>query len=169
MNIDKVRRILNTNDGSLPDINFHYERKDVVADAYALIQGRATHLASKQASYWSKARGVEVPISFGENPALALLSGDAGTFHVVFGGLKSTTGAPIPDLGVFVPGDDFIALDYRMGPDWTEPAILGLFELMHDLKALSDVVDISHTNNIFESEESILLTEFRNWSNARNS
>jgi len=37
MNIDKVRRILSTDDGSLPDINFHYERKDVVADAYALI------------------------------------------------------------------------------------------------------------------------------------
>jgi len=56
-----------------------------------------------------------------------------------------------------------------MGPEWNVPAILGLFELMHDLKALSDVVNISHINNIFESQESILLTEFRNWSNVRNS
>jgi hypothetical protein len=169
MHIDKVRQILNTNDGSLPDINFDFDQKRVVGDAYALIQGRATHLASKDACYWSKGKSKDFPISFGENPALAFLSGDAEAFHVVFGGLQSSTGAPVPDLGVFVLGAGFIALDYRMGPAWNEPAIFGLFEIMQDLKALSDVVKISHVGNIYETEESVLLTEFENWSNACNS
>jgi hypothetical protein len=91
------------------------------------------------------------------------LDGDAEVFHVVFGGLRSTSGASIPDLGVFVLDVGFIALDYRMGPEWDGPAIAGLFELMRDLKALSDVVTISHKGNIFESDDGILLTEFENW------
>jgi hypothetical protein len=166
MTIDKVRQILNTNDGSLPDINFDFDNKSVVGDAYALIQGRATCLMSKFAYYWSKGKSKQVPICFGENPALDFLSGDAEAFHVVFGGLQSSTKAPIPDLGIFVLGADFIALDYRMGPEWNEPAILGLFEIMKDLKALSDVVRISHSDNINDSGENILLTEFERWLNA---
>jgi len=53
-----------------------------------------------------------------------------------------------------------------MGPEWNEPAILGLFEIMKDLKALSDVVRISHSDNINDSGENILLTEFERWLNA---
>ena len=113
--------------------------------------------------YWSKNRSEESPIRFGENPAIAFLEGDAEAFHVVFGGLRSKGGAPIPDLGFFVLDLGFIALDYRMGPDWDAPAIIGLFEIMRDLKSLSDVVHISHDGNIFESDECILLTELKNW------
>lgn len=163
MSFDEVREILRTNDGSLPDINFDFGQERVVGDAYALIQGRATHLASEDAYYWSKSRHEESPIRFGENPAHAFLRGDAEGFHVVFGGLRSTAGAPIPDLGVFVLEAGFIALDYKMGPEWDEHAILGLFEVMEDIKALSDSVMISHAGNIFESGEGILLTEFNNW------
>lgn len=169
MNFDKVREILHTNDGSLPDINFDYGEERLVGAAYALIQGRATHLASEHACYWSKGKSEESPIRFSENPALVVLGGDAEGFHVVFGGLRSTAGAPIPDLGVFVLDVGFIALDYRMGPAWDEPAIVGLFEVMRDLKSLSDAIKISHVGNIFESDEGILLTEFKKWLDAHNS
>ena len=163
MNFDKVREILHTNDGSLPDINFDFGQERVAGDAYALIQQRATHLVTANPYYWSKNRSEESPNRFGENPAIAFLEGDAEAFHVVFGGLRSKGGAPIPDLGFFVLDLGFIALDYRMGPEWDAPAIIGLFEIMRDLKSLSDVVHISHDGNIFESDECILLTEFKNW------
>ena len=159
LNIGKIRRIFGTNDGSLPDINFDFGQARVVGQAYALLQARATRLVSEHAFYWSRNRGEETRIHFGENPALAFLDGDAEGFHVVFGGMQATSGAPIPDLGAFVLDAGFIALDYRMGPGWDEPAIVGLFELMRDMKALSNDVTISHTGNIFESDEGILLTE----------
>ncbi|WP_426212665.1 hypothetical protein [Massilia sp. TWP1-3-3] len=166
MSFRKVHQILCVRDGALPDINFDFGQKRVVGDAYALIQGRATHLASESSYYWSRSRSEECAIGFGENPALAVLAGDADPFHVVFGGLKSEEGVSIPDLGVFVLGPDFIALDYRMGPHWDEPAILGLFQIMRNLKALANPVTISHTGNIFETDEEILLGAFHTWSNA---
>lgn len=169
MNFDKVREILHKNDDSLPDINFDFGQQPVAGDAYALTQRRATRLAMENPSYWSKNRSEESPIRFGENPAIAFLEGDADGFHVIFGGLRSKGGAPVPDLGFFVLGRGFIALDYRMGPEWDVPAIIGLFEIMRDLKSLSDVVHIFHKGNIFESEEGILLTEFKNWLYHQNS
>ena len=169
MNFDKVRAILHTNDGSLPDINFDFWQKPVAGDAYALIQRRATHLAMENPYYWSKNRSEESPIRFGENPAITFLEGDAEVFHVIFGGLRSKGGAPVPDLGFFVLGPGFIAIDYRMGPAWDTPAIIGLFEIMLDLKSLSDVVHISHKGNVFESDDGILLTEFKNWLYHQNS
>jgi hypothetical protein len=163
MIIESVRNVLGTNDGSLPDINFDFGASRVVGDAYALLQSRASCLASEGAYYWSRNKGEERPIRFGENPALAFLDGDAEGFHVVFSGVRSSTGAPIPDLGVSVLDVGFIALDYRMGPAWDEAAILGLFEIMRELEAISSSVDISHTGNIFESEQGVLLSEFGRW------
>jgi hypothetical protein len=165
MSFETVRQILCIRDGDLPDIDFDFGQKPVVGDAYAIIQGRATHLASRSAYYWSRSRSEECVISFGENPALAVLTGEAEPFQVVFGGLRSASGAPIPDLGVFV-WETSITLDYRGGPDWDDPAILGLFEIMRDLKALAKGAPISHTGNIYETDEEILLSAFHTWSDA---
>lgn len=166
MRFDRLLDILCTGDGSLPDINFDFGEAPVVAQAYALIQSRATWIGPEGAYYWSNSANLECPIRFGDNPALAVLYGDADGFHVVFGGLTSASSAPIPDLGVFVAGVGFIALDYRMGPEWNEGAILGLFELMRDLRALSAAVVISHDGNIYESDDGTLLTEFEHWLHA---
>lgn len=159
----RVRQLLQRRDGSLPDINFDYGHERLVGDAYALVQGRASRLASSDAYYWSEVENKECPIRFGDNPALAVLCGESKGFHVVFGGLRSASGAPIPDLGVSVYGASFIGLDYRMGPDWDDAAIVGLFDLMRDLKALCASVEISHIDNMFESPEGILLTAFAQW------
>lgn len=163
MSLDQLRGILQKDDGSLPDINFDFGEERVASNAYALIQSRATHLVSVGAFYWSRNSAAEIPIRFGENPASVFLKGDAEAFHVVFGGLRSSAGAPIPELGVFVLDVGFIALDYRMGPGWNEAAILGLFEIMRDLQASSHSVTISHDGNIFETNEGVLLSEFKNW------
>ena len=162
-----VTDILTENDGSLPDINFDFGGARLVADDYAVVRSHATHLTSGSAHYWSKGKGVDVVFGFEDAPAIEFLAGDAEPFHVVFGGLRSSSGCAVPDIGVFVLDHGFLALDYRMGPEWNEGAVVGLFELMHDLAILSGNVKITHTGNIFDGEGSILLNAYNAWSRAR--
>ena len=162
MTLDRVCQILGEDDGALPDITFDYGESRVVDAAYRLILDRATTI-SEGAYYWSRRRNEECVIRFDDEPALPLLDNDAEPFHVVFGGLRSSAGALIPDLGVFVLAPCEIALDYRMGHEWDEGAILGLFELMRDLHRLATPVQISHEHNIFDPDGDILLGAFREW------
>jgi hypothetical protein len=164
---EPVLAILRTDDGSLPDIEFDFGDAPVAAAAYDLIQRRATQLVSEESSYFSTDTEAQVPIHFGDNPAQAVIDGEAEPFHVVFGGLRSSAGAPIPDLGVFVWDIGEIALDYRMGPEWDAAGLEGLFELIEELAALASPVHISHLGNMFESDEGILLPAFDHWATAR--
>ncbi|HEU4653185.1 MAG TPA: hypothetical protein VFS47_04325 [Steroidobacteraceae bacterium] len=163
MSLDSLKAVLSHNDGSLPDINFDFGGVRVVADAYAVIQRRANVLTSVGSYYWSKSEEKECPISFGENPAELVLSGEAEPFHVVFGGLVSPSGNRIPDLGFFVLGEDFVALDYRMGPEWTVPAIEGLLALMDELASLALNTVVTHESNIFDPDGKILIQAFEEW------
>lgn len=157
----ELRRIFATYDGSLPDINFDFARARVVAEAYALVQSRATILASEDPCYWSRSERKDCRIQFGDNPAALLLSHEADPFHVVFGGLKSRSGYAIPDLGVFALSADAFTLDYRMGPGWTDDSIAGLLELMTDLAQLAPNTSITHEGNQYDPHGSILLGAFR--------
>jgi hypothetical protein len=161
MNFEAVGTILRTLTGDLPDINFDFGEHRLVAAAYALIQARASAV-NADASYWSNSTESDCLIRLGDNPAQHYLDGDTAGFHVVFSGLQTTAGAAIPDLGVSVYGPCFIGLDYRAGPGWTEPAIIGLFELMQALSRLSDDVTISHANNIHDDGDS-LMTAYHTW------
>jgi hypothetical protein len=165
MNLHAVSEMLSKNDGSLPDIEFDFAEEKRSSAAYALIQRRASCLASRGAYYWSKSKEIEVPIKFDENPAELVLSGEAEPFHVVFGGMRSSSGAIIPDLGLFILGSTQISLDYRMGKDWNRAAIEGLFELMLTLKRLAPNTKIQHVGNVFD-ENNILLSAFEMWQTA---
>ena len=110
----------------------------------------------------------ECPISFGENPAELVLSGVAEPFHVVFGGLVSKTGHKIPDLGFFVLGEDFVALDYRMGPEWSLAAIEGLLSLMEEIASLAPGTSVAHESNIFDPNGKVLIQAFSEWRAASN-
>jgi hypothetical protein len=168
MGIETVRQIFLTDDGSLPDINFDYRGAAVAADAYQLIQRHASSLASVRPNYWSKSRSCECSIKLGDNPAQLVFGGEADPFHVVFGGLTSNAGVPIPDLGVFVLGVDFVALDYRMGEHWTDAAIYGLLQLMSDLASLANGTLVSHEGNPHDSDGQILVGALNEWRSANN-
>lgn len=157
----ELRRIFATYDGSLPDINFDFARARVVAEAYALVQSRATILASEDPCYWSKTERRDCKIQFGDNPAERLLAHDVDPFHVVFGGLKSRSGHAIPDLGIFALAADAFTVDYRMGPEWTDDSITGLLEIMTDLARLAPNTAVSHEGNDFDPHGRILLSAFR--------
>jgi hypothetical protein len=163
MNIQNVVEILSKNDGSLPDIEFYFGVEKCVATAYQLIQQHSTYIDSRSPYYWSNSLEVEVPIIFGQNPAEILLSGDAQSFHLVFGGIRSPSGKSIPDLGVFVLGETLISLDYRMGEYWNTEAVEGLFEIMSLLKSMSSDTTIKHRGNYFDYDETILLSTFNDW------
>lgn len=167
MNLDSLKAVLSNNDGSLPDINFDFDGVRVVGDAYALVQRQATVLTSVGSCYWSKTKEKECPILFGENPAELVLSGVAEPFHVVFGGLVSKTGHKIPDLGFFVLGEDFVALDYRMGPEWSFAAIEGLLSLMEEIASLAPDTSVAHESNIFDPNGKVLMQAFSEWRAAK--
>lgn len=163
MDLSAVKKILSENDGSLPDIEIDFGENHVVADAYALIQTKTSKLVSSGAYYWSKSRNEEYPIRFGDNPAVLYLKGEAEPFHVVFGGIRSSSGFLVPDLGVFVLGPGLISLDYRMGSEWNDAAILGLFELLNELSSLASEVMISHLTNINDPDGTVLSGALNNW------
>jgi len=162
MKIEAVVKVLEKNDGSLPDINFDFNDEKPIPRAYQYIQNISSELISKGAFYWSKTKQTEIPIKFGENPAIKLIEGEAEPFHVVFGGIKSSSGKSVPDLGVFVLSSNYISLDYRMGAYWNTEAVIGLFEIMLVLESLSKSTIISHQGNIFEQEKE-LVTAYINW------
>jgi hypothetical protein len=163
MNIQNVVEIMYKNDGSLPDIEFDFGLEKCVDTAYWIIQQHSTHIVSVDPYYWSNSRNVDIPIIFGQNPAEIFLSGEAQSFHLVFGGIKSSSGKNIPDLGVFVLMENMVSLDYRMGEDWNTEAVEGLFEIMLLLKLISSKTIIKHLGNYFDREETILMSAFNNW------
>lgn len=160
---EKVIQILREHDSDLPDINFDIASENSSIDAYEIIKKRAKHLVSQNAYYWSLSKNIEVPILFSDNPAIKLCEGEAETFHVLFGGLTSNSGDPIPDLGVFIFTHNKISLDYRMGNDWNINAVEGLFEIMLELEQLSQNTLITHTSNIYDRDGKILLSGFDYW------
>lgn len=162
-----LRSLFAHDDGLLPDINFHFRGARVVADAYARMKRRATALSAAGACYWSKQRQAICPIEFGDNPAEHILSGDCDAFHVVFTGLRSAEGIPIPDLGVFILDGDYLSLDYRMGAQWSDAAIAGLLDLMEEIASLSANTIVSHERNLRDPHGEILLSAFNKWRMAR--
>lgn len=139
---DELHDLFDTDDGSLPEIWVDYSNSEATVAGYALLRGRAAHLASDQACLWSTTQNSSLPVDSVPNAAALVVSGEATSFHVVLGGIQSR-GAPIPDLGVFVLPDQ-LALDYRMGPAWASRELAGLFELLGELAALDPHASVSH-------------------------
>ncbi|MDR7092261.1 hypothetical protein [Cellvibrio fibrivorans] len=162
MNIERITKILEFDDGSLPDINFDFNGEECVSNAYLYIQNLSSQLVGSNAYYWSKSKQSEIPILFGENPALRHIEGEAESFHVLFGGIKSNSGKKVPDLGVYVLSSDYISLDYKMGKCWNNEAVIGLFEIMAEFESLSKNTSISHEGNIFE-QEGELISAYTSW------
>ena len=93
---------------------------------------------------------------------MKLIEGEAEPFHVVFGGIKSSSGKVVPDLGVFVMASDYISLDYKMGKQWNTEAVIGLFEIMLVFESFGKNTVISHEGNIFEQNNE-LISAYRSW------
>ncbi len=129
IDLDLLHSIFGTDDGSLPEIEFYNLRENEVVSAYRSIRDHSNAISSRKPNFWHVTKDKEVVISIKDNPAELVVTETAEPFHLCFSGLKSPSGNNIPELGVFVFKES-IALDYRMGPQWNNEAIEGLFELI---------------------------------------
>jgi hypothetical protein len=137
LSIEKLAESLSIYDGSIATIIVSFEKK-AVASAYDLIQSMAGRfLGSASYCYWSIEQQKDIAIIFGTNPALDFENGICECFHVNFTGVTSPSGIKVPDLGVHVLGDDEIEIDIRLGDKWTSGSVVGLFEIVKSLMALS--------------------------------
>ena len=158
-----MRELLRTDEGSLPDICFDFGAQELIADAYVLIQSCAVPSPKPIGHLWCEARGRDLDIHHGENPVHMFLSGEADGFHVHYETLIAPTGAQLPGISVLIYEQDVIAIDYRMGPEWTDEAIVGLFSLMEKIAALATPTRITHKSNWFDPDGTLLVEAYSQW------
>ncbi|MCR9277839.1 MAG: hypothetical protein NXH85_07665 [Pseudomonadaceae bacterium] len=143
----EAEHIFSNHDGSLPEVAFPVSNTALIAPAYECLRNSASRFESRlPPSYWSKSLSAEVEIRFNDNPAVEIATGDAEPFHVLFGGIRSRGEYCVPPLGVFCCSEE-IAVDYRMGPDWNEQSVLGLFELLDELAQVLSTDVFEHREN----------------------
>ena len=165
MNFDGLIEVLKIDDGSLPDI-WLKDLSDVeVIHGYKYLRDNSERISSKDSSYWSPVLEKEVSFSLTDNPAEKVVSGEADSFHLCFDGVFNTKGFSIPELGLYV-APDTLALNYRMGPEWTCEAIAGLFELIQGMALENQTLTLEHTGNINDIDGSILLSYWSEFKNA---
>ncbi|AEG01140.1 hypothetical protein [Methylomonas methanica] len=164
-NWSSLLEIFGTDDGSLPDIEIDNLSGDEVISGYDFIRNHAERISSKEPSYWSTSKDCDVTFKYEDNPACQVVSGEAESFHLCFDGLKSPSGKKIPELGLFV-FSDCLSFDYRMGAQWDEQAVKGLFELILCLSKDYANMKICHRNNINDDDGTIFQSHWDAYKNA---
>lgn len=147
--------LFDSDDGSLPEVQFDVPNPDSVRDSYLFVQACASRIESRRACYWSRSQNIEVPITIGDDPVAELIAGNAESFHVVFGGVVSPSGYRVPPLGVFVFLNE-LAIDYRMGKDWDIDSIGGFFEILDRVAVITGVCRFDHKENDNDADNRLL-------------
>ncbi|BFM05008.1 hypothetical protein [Halioxenophilus aromaticivorans] len=161
--------IFTENDVSLPDIELlHLSGREAIA-GYERFGNFAGYISSEIPYYWPVTNQCEVSILFTDNPSVQFVAGEAEPFHLCFGGIKSLTGKKLPELGAFVfvfVFADSLVIDYRMGPEWTQAALEGLFEILLAITAKFQNYPIEHKINIKDNDGSIFKSHWDAYHNA---
>jgi hypothetical protein len=126
----RVKRLFETDDGSLPDIYVENLSSDEVVAVYEWLMTQCEIAHSP--TLWSVERQQNLAIRDIPNPARAFVEGRVETIHHCLVGLYSH-GVSLPELSVSVEPDG-LSFDYRMGNHWTERTVLALFELLRKMQ-----------------------------------
>lgn len=148
-------------DGSLPEIWVTFQDRNAVARAYDLLHTRSTGVVGRDSCLWSTVRNAEVPWEDLPNPADLVVSGEVAAFHVVFGGIQSNC-VVIPDLGALVSRGQ-IALDYRMGSEWSEAKLDALFEILRALMNLDPQASLSLEEYVLPQVQTEFKRAWERW------
>lgn len=159
--LNKAVSVLNEDDGSLPEVRIEIALGSA-NDLYGYLKSRSSGFAHRNATYWSMELSQDVEIQWSTAASELIQLADSSSFHIVLGGMQSESGNAIPDLGIYFDATS-LTLDYRMGPVWTESAVLGFFELVSSLLHISGAVTFSHSVNRFDHDGSVLIGAWESW------
>ena len=130
---DRLRRLFDTDDGGLYDIRLTgLDERGLVA-AFEFVRSRSP--VTPDAHFWHTKLELDQRVADYPNAAELVVSGVAEPFHVGASDLRFR-GTMLPHLGVYLLPDE-LAFDYRMGPEWGEPQLFALFELLRQLADLT--------------------------------
>lgn len=157
--------VLKEDDGSLPEIRIGLATNSA-DQIYTFLKNHASGFPHRPATYWSEALAKDVEIKWSDTASELLQRSDSRTFHVVFGEVISPTGKAVPALGAFMSTNELI-LDFRMGDEWNEAAVEGLFEMISALLNIAGARAFEHHANQFDHEGGILVGAWHAWRNAQ--
>lgn len=157
--------VLKEDDGSLPELRVPIELS-TADQVYAYLKSRSSGFSHRKATYWSAALSQDVEIQWLASASELIRLAESQSFHVVLGGVRSETGNAVPDLGVFMSANELI-LDYRMGSQWSEHAVVGLFEILSSLSDIGGTKAFEHSVNQFDYEGTILVGAWESWRGAQ--
>ncbi|ROU05095.1 hypothetical protein [Lysobacter enzymogenes] len=120
-------------DGSLPEIELRFAQPALLVAALEYLFGLpgAYDASRDTACVWNLIHDREEPYRSPQD-ARRVASGELAAFHRLLRAAQ-VDGCVLPDLGVFVSGEELI-LDYRMGPQWGESEIVALLRLLARLR-----------------------------------
>ena len=155
-----VQRLLEANDGSLPDINVGNLTSEQTVTIYEWLMSQCS--IAREPTLWNVGLQQDVLISETPQPARAFVSGSVETFRHCLSGL-SIHGIALPELSVSVEAGG-LSFDYRMGPEWGKPQVEALFELLSQILELAPDARITRTEEGYHSvpspEFSAALVEY---------
>jgi hypothetical protein len=118
-----LREWFEVDDGSLPEVVFSDLPRGVLPALLGFLMERSAPDSTQPLILWDTALSAAAPIE-PLTAAARVASGEIPNFHVRIQGIE-VDGIALPSLGIFVCTDE-LALDYRMGGEWT-PAVLAAF------------------------------------------
>lgn len=136
----ELRDLFDTDDGSLPEVVFIDPPRGALQPLFAFLMGRGTVDADRDATLWDPTLEADVPITDVPDAGERVATGNLPSFHVVFNGIE-VDGITIPPLGAFFFEDE-LALDYRMGDEWTPPVLAAFARLLDAMRALAPGVEL---------------------------
>ena len=156
-----LRSLFEVDDGSLPEVCVTYVDVEAPSRAFALLRDSASSVLGIP-TFWSIADERDCPVASVPNAAVLVCRGAAESFHVVLEGVRSRD-VTLPDLGVFVFPDQ-LALDYRMGSEWTPVRVEAFFALLADLAAFDPRARISLPEGCVPEDAARFQNAWPRWS-----
>lgn len=120
-------------DGSLPEVELGDLLPSEGPMIFAFLRDRFP--IDETSTFWDEEQKEDRLVSSVENPVAMMASGRVPNFNVLLSEV-TVAGAVLPPLNFFW-WYDFISMDYRMGEEWGESQVLGLFTLLKEIISLT--------------------------------
>lgn len=136
----RMRPLFDSGDGALPEICIGRLEERQVVDVYLLIRSLGTSLVGFPLIRDMRDR-CDKPLDSIADPAELVVQAKVEPFHFLIRGIAFNA-RRLPDLGVYIL-PDAVAIDYQCGPEWREPQVNALFELLRRIRRIAPLANIT--------------------------